>query len=135
MKIIFLRLGAIFALLAVLFGAFGAHSLEKIVSPDELHTFEVGVRYQFYHAFALLITGLLTYWRPNRYLTIAGWLFMGGILLFSGSLYGLVLDESLGLSLRWMGPITPIGGMLFIFGWGALLRATFVKVKEGETVH
>lgn len=125
MKIIFLRLGAIFALLAVLLGAFGAHSLEKIVSAEALHTFEVGVRYQFYHAFALLVVGLLTHWRQHRYLSIAGWLFGVGIVLFSGSLYGLAIDEALGFSLRWMGPITPIGGMLFIFGWAALLVATF----------
>ena len=129
MNIKFLRLGAIFALLAVIFGAFGAHSLEKIVSPDELDTFEVGVRYQFYHAFGLLVVSILSKWFKHRFLNIAGWLFVVGILFFSGSLYGLVLDESLGLSLRWMGPITPIGGTLFILGWGALIAATFGSEK------
>jgi uncharacterized membrane protein YgdD (TMEM256/DUF423 family) len=129
MKIKFLRLGAIFALLAVIFGAFGAHSLEKIVSPEDLDTFETGVRYQFYHAFGLLIIGILSQWWKHRYLNIAGWLFTVGILFFSGSIYGLVLDEPIGLSLRWLGPVTPIGGTLFILGWGALVAATFGKNK------
>lgn len=123
-----LQLGAVFALLAVIFGAFGAHTLEKIVSSDELETFEIGVRYQFYHAFALLIAGLLSIWRPHRHLKIAGWLFAIGILCFSGSLYLLAVDEALGLSLRWLGPVTPIGGTLFIAGWGYL----FLAVGKGD---
>jgi uncharacterized membrane protein YgdD (TMEM256/DUF423 family) len=123
-----LQLGAVFALLAVVFGAFGAHTLERIVSPGELETFEIGVRYQFYHAFALLIAGLLSIWRPHRFLRVAGWLFAIGILFFSGSLYLLAIDEALGLSLRWLGPVTPIGGTLFILGWAYL----FLAVGKGE---
>lgn len=125
MNIYFLRIGAVFALLAVGLGAFGAHSLEKIVSPEELDTFEVGVRYQFYHAFAILFIGLLSSRKQHRHLNTAGWLFTVGILFFSGSLYFLAVDEALGLSLRWLGPVTPIGGTMFIIGWIFLILASF----------
>jgi uncharacterized membrane protein YgdD (TMEM256/DUF423 family) len=106
-------LGAGFAFLAVALGAFGAHSLKAILTPDMLTVFETGVRYQMYHALALLAVG----WAANQYpqgsLHIAGWLFVAGILLFSGSLYVLALS-----GVRWLGAITPLGGVCLLAGWG-----------------
>lgn len=125
MRKTFIRLGSLFALLAVVLGAFGAHALEKAVAPEQLETFEIGVRYQFYHAFALVAVGLLMYWRKTSLLPWAGRLFAIGILLFSGSLYLLSLRDLLQLDISWVGPITPIGGILFMVGWGLLLISTY----------
>lgn len=125
MRKTFLRLGSLFALLAVILGAFGSHTLREVLTPKDLAIFETGVRYQFYHAFALIAAGILLYLRKTSFLPIAGWLFTAGILLFSGSLYFLAIDEAMGLSFSWMGPITPIGGTLFILGWAAFLGSTF----------
>ena len=114
-------------MLAVVLGAFGAHGLKESISPADLATFEIGVRYQFYHAFALLAVGLLLYLRRTSLLPWAAWLFLGGILLFSGSLYVLALSELLGIDAAWAGPVTPLGGLLFIAGWACLLLSTFQK--------
>lgn len=127
MRKTFLRLGSLAALLAVVLGAFGAHSLKESLSAADLATFEIGVRYQFYHAFALLAVGLLLYLRRTSLLPWAAWLFLGGILLFSGSLYVLALSELLGIDASWVGPITPLGGLLFIGGWACLFLSTFQK--------
>ncbi len=112
---LFLGLGAALAGLAVVFGAFGAHALRQTLSADDLATFETGVRYQMYHALALLAVA----WASSRWesgaLTAAGWLFLVGIVVFSGSLYVLVLSGQ-----RWLGAITPIGGVAFIAGWALL---------------
>ena len=109
--------GAIFAGLAVTLGAFGAHAMKAHYDADALRTFETGVRYQMYHALALLLCGALqAHGIPAK---LAGRLFCGGILLFSGSLYGLVFLEA-----KWLGPITPIGGVLFLAGWVALAIAS-----------
>ncbi len=111
--------GAVFAGLGVALGAFGAHALENMVTPNRLETFETGVRYQMYHAFALLILGALVL-QPSfskaPYVTLIAWLFIIGILIFSGSLYLLVLTDT-----AWLGAITPIGGVAFIAGWGMLI--------------
>ncbi len=113
----FLLLGAVFAAIAVAAGAFGAHALAERVTPERLQTFETAVRYQMYHALALLACGLLgEAWR--RSLDAAAWLFTAGILIFSGSLYLLVLTDT-----AWLGAITPIGGVAFISGWIALAVA------------
>jgi len=113
----FLLLGAVFAAIAVAAGAFGAHALAERVTPERLQTFETAVRYQMYHALALLACGLLgEAWR--RSLDVAAWLFTAGILIFSGSLYLLVLTDT-----AWLGAITPIGGVAFISGWIALAVA------------
>ena len=113
----FLLLGAVFAAIAVAAGAFGAHALAERVTPERLQTFETAVRYQMYHALALLACGLLGEgWR--RSLDVAAWLFTAGILIFSGSLYLLVLTDT-----AWLGAITPIGGVAFISGWIALAVA------------
>jgi uncharacterized membrane protein YgdD (TMEM256/DUF423 family) len=115
------RIGAVLGLFAVAAGAFGAHVLKQryAFGPNELATFETAVRYQMYHALALLAVGHLasTEGRSRR-VAVAGWSFLVGTLLFSGSLYGLVLTGA-----RWLGPITPLGGVGFLIGWLALALA------------
>jgi uncharacterized membrane protein YgdD (TMEM256/DUF423 family) len=110
--------GAISAFIAVAAGAFGAHALRARLAPDLLAVFETGARYQMYHALALLaVAWAATQW-PGAPVRAAGWLFIGGTLLFSGSLYLLALTGA-----RWLGAITPFGGLLFLAGWGALALA------------
>ena len=112
----FLLLGSVLGFLGVAFGAFGAHALKARLSPDMLGVFETGVRYQMYHVFALLIVAAAIGHIGNaRVLVIAGWLFVAGIVVFSGSLYALALTGARGL-----GAITPIGGLLFLAGWATL---------------
>ncbi len=119
---IFLQLGSLLALLGVILGAFGAHSLEAKLSADQLATFETGVRYQFYHSFALILLGIVAHQHPHKVFQTAGWMFALGILFFSGSIYLLACRDMLGISgWRWLGPITPLGGTLFIIGWGCFL--------------
>lgn len=108
--------GAIFGCVAVALGAFAAHAMKAHFDADSLRTFETGVRYQMYHALALVMCGAL---QASGYQTLlASRLFAAGIVLFSGSLYGLVL-----LQAKWLGPVTPIGGVLFLLGWIALAIA------------
>ena len=108
-------LGSVFGLLAVALGAFAAHGLRGSLSPGELATFETGVRYQMYHALALLLVAALSRPAPPPWARTAALAFTLGITIFSGSLYLLVLAQ-----LRWMGAITPIGGVAFLVGWSAL---------------
>lgn len=113
--------GSIFGLLGVAVGAFGAHGLKGHLEPALLAVFEVGVRYQLYHALALVILGSLPLkGRRQRLRQAAGWSFTSGILLFSGSLYALALSSS-----RILGAITPLGGLLLLLGW-ALLALIFL---------
>ncbi len=121
----FLRLGALLCAVSVLFGAFGAHGLKEIISADQLAIFETAVRYQFIHAIALLIVGILLYFRKTSWMPIAGWLFFGGIVCFSGSLYLLSIREIIDIPASLIGPITPIGGLLFVAGWITLLASTY----------
>lgn len=117
----FLTWGALLAGLAVALGAFGAHGLKKLVPPETVATFETGVRYQMYHALALLLVGLIAERLPSVWLKRAAWCFLIGILLFSGSLYlltALKATDSVGLG--GLGIITPIGGVFFIAGWVCL---------------
>ena len=121
---IFFVIGSAAAFLAVALGAFGAHALKNSLSPDVLVTFEVGVRYQMYHALALLAVGwACTRW-PGKAVTASGWLFVAGTLLFSGSLYILSLS-----GIRWMGAITPLGGVAFLAGWLCLAWAAWTAIK------
>ncbi len=114
----FFALGAAFGLLGVALGAFGAHGLKGTLSPDMLANFETGVRYQMYHAVGLLaVAWAVTRW-PGGLTTAAGWLFVVGILIFSGSLYILSVT-----GIRWLGAVTPIGGVALIAGWGCLIVA------------
>ncbi|HZH94940.1 MAG TPA: DUF423 domain-containing protein [Flavisolibacter sp.] len=114
----FLIAGALLAGLAVVLGAFGAHGLKKFVSPETVNTFQTGVQYQMYHAFALLVLAIVYQQFANNMMHYSGWFFLGGILLFSGSLYVLVILKARDITgLNGIGIITPIGGLLFITGW------------------
>jgi uncharacterized membrane protein YgdD (TMEM256/DUF423 family) len=120
----FLLTGVILAALAVMFGAFGAHGLERIVPAETISTFETGVRYHFYHTFALLLTGVIYDPVRSKWTRFAGYSFITGIVLFSGSLYTLTLlkaTETVGMNK--LGIITPFGGLFFIAGWIALAIA------------
>ncbi len=117
----FLKGGALLLMLSVILGAFGAHALKQIVPESALAIFETAVRYQVYHSFALLITGILFKEFPRGSIRRAGLFFIIGILLFSGSLYGLTFIKANNLkSLEWIGILTPIGGLFFIAGWFCL---------------
>ena len=108
--------GAVAALIGVAFGAFGAHSLRTKLSPEMLNIFEVGVRYQMYHAFGLIAVAWAMVRWPEANLNGAGWAFIVGIVIFSGSLYLLSATDA-----RWLGAITPIGGLAFLLGWAILV--------------
>ncbi len=122
---LFLLLGSLSAALGVAAGAFGAHGLKAILTPDMLTVYETAVRYQMYHAFALIAVGVLLRIAPQPRLDVAGWCFVAGTVFFSGSLYGLVLS-----GVRWLGAVTPLGGIAFILGWLLMAFAVFRKVKE-----
>ena len=114
----FLRTAAILGLLAVVLGAFGAHGLKQIVPAETISTFETGVRYQFYHTFALLAAAILLEKFPVRWMRYGGICFITGIVLFSGSLYALTaIQATETVGLRSIGIITPFGGLFFIAGW------------------
>lgn len=110
--------------LAVVFGAFGAHALKKILSEEQLKSFETGVKYQMYHALVLLVIGfnfkLET--ASEKYMVYS---FMAGIILFSFSIYGLVISSAKNKKLTFLGPITPLGGLLLIIGWSLLGYAVY----------
>ena len=132
----FLVLGATFGLIAVALGAFGSHGLRSKLPPDRAATFETGVRYQMWHALALFTVVIVDAWTPSAgspafYLTerggapllvAAGWSFVTGVVLFSGSLYALALTHN-----RAWGAVTPFGGTCLLLGWAMLLFATLVK--------
>lgn len=113
-------IGALYGLLAVIFGAFGAHALKKSFSEDQLKSFETGVKYQMYHAIILLMLGfnLNLDTSLEKYMIYC---FILGTFLFSFSIYGLTLSASKGKTLKFLGPITPIGGLLLVIGWSLLL--------------
>ncbi|MBZ0256785.1 DUF423 domain-containing protein [bacterium] len=113
---IFALAGAVFGFLGVGLGAFGAHALKDKLDPHFLEIFEVGVRYQMYHAMALLFVAWAASTRPSIYANVAGWGFIIGVVVFSGSLYILAIS-----GIRWLGAITPIGGVAFLVGWFALI--------------
>lgn len=116
-----LVLGALFALLAVMAGAFGAHGLRGVIDERGLEVFQTAVTYQIYHSLALILVAILPVaGLSRRLLGVAAGFFVAGILLFSGSLYLLVLTN-----LRWMGPVTPVGGIGFMVGWILVLMAGF----------
>jgi len=119
----FLVVASMLGALAVAFGAFGAHGLKQYVSAETLNTFETGVRYQFFHVFALLATGILYEKFPVKWLKYAGYCFIIGIILFSGSLYVLTAFRAAHIDFDKIGIITPFGGLAFIAGWLFLLWA------------
>lgn len=113
---LFLMLAGINGFLAVSLGAFAAHGLKDKLSPELMNTFQTGVQYQMYHALALFGIALLTVNYPASVaLRVSGYLLVLGIILFSGSLYGLSLT-----GMRWLGPITPLGGICFLAAWASL---------------
>jgi len=115
---LFFSLGAASAFVAVAAGAFGAHALRARLDAGALAVFETGARYQMYHALGLLAVGWAAARWPGPWATRAGWLFVLGTVLFSGSLYGLALS-----GVRWLGAITPLGGVAFLAGWICLALA------------
>jgi uncharacterized membrane protein YgdD (TMEM256/DUF423 family) len=115
---LFFSLGALSAMIAVAAGAFGAHALRERLSPEYLAVFETAARYQMYHALALLVVAWAVNRWPGALLTWAGWLFLVGMVLFSGSLYALALTGA-----RWLGAVTPIGGAAFLAAWACLALA------------
>jgi uncharacterized membrane protein YgdD (TMEM256/DUF423 family) len=118
----FLRTASLLGALAVALGAFGAHALKGKVSDVFLNTFETGVRYQFYHVLALVMLGIIYRDNKNKWILIAGNLFIAGIVLFSGSLYALTFISSAARSgFSWIGIITPFGGLAFVAGWFCFL--------------
>ncbi len=118
---------AIMGLIAVLLGAFGAHGLKNQVDPESINSFTTGVRYQMYHAIVCLIIGNMSVLQDTVKKRIF-YFFTGGIILFSGSIYLLVIDEIIGISLSSIAFITPLGGLLLIIGW-IFCILSFVKIK------
>jgi uncharacterized membrane protein YgdD (TMEM256/DUF423 family) len=116
MERFFFAAGSLIAFIGVALGAFGAHSLKSRLTPDMLAIFEVGVRYQMYHAFGLFIVAWASARWPNSNFNPAGWSFIVGVIIFSGSLYLLSLT-----GIRWLGAITPAGGIAFLIGWAILI--------------
>jgi len=113
----FIITAASFGMLSVIFGAFGAHALKKILSNDQLKSFETGVKYQMYHAIVLLTLGMSS----STMNAAIYWCFTIGIILFSFSIYSLVLSDAKGKKLKILGPVTPLGGLLLVAGWILLL--------------
>ncbi len=112
----FLIVAAISGFLAVMLGAFGSHGLQGKITERLFSAYKTGVDYQFYHTLALLCVALLMQWRPSAAFMWAGYLFIGGIVLFSGSLYLMAFGGP-----KWLGPVTPLGGVCFMLGWSSLL--------------
>jgi len=119
-KEITLIVAALYGGLAIILGAFGAHALKKIFTPEQIASFETGVKYQMYHAIVLLIIGTQL---PlvNSLEVVMVWLFIIGTLLFSFSIYGLCISSAKGNKIKILGPITPLGGLLLVAGWVCLL--------------
>ncbi|EWH13893.1 hypothetical protein KLA_07572 [Cellulophaga geojensis KL-A] len=112
--------GALYGMLAVIFGAFGAHALKKIFTDDQLKNFETGVKYQMYHAIVLLVLGF-NYSFSSTIEVVMGYAFVIGIFLFSFSIYGLCISSAKGKKMKFLGPITPLGGLGLVLGWALLL--------------
>lgn len=108
-------IGCVVAGVGVAAGAFGAHMLKTILEPPMLAAYDTATRYQMYHAFGMVLVGIVMRVYDDRRLAMAGWLFATGMVLFCGSLYGIALA-----GLKWLGPVTPLGGLTFILGWGIL---------------
>ena len=120
MSQIALLFGATFGMLAIIFGAFGAHALKKILNNEQQKSFETGVKYQMYHAIVLLLLGFQLEFNQTieNYIVYC---FIAGVILFSFSIYGLVISSAKNKKMRFLGPITPLGGLLLTVGWGMLL--------------
>lgn len=129
----FLKTATIIGALSVALGAFAAHSLKSNVSDYAVDIFETGVRYQFYHAFALLASGILYKEFTNNFVRWSGRCFIAGIILFSGSLYLLTfIKAAVKPGYDWVGAITPVGGLFFIVGWVCLFLGIFKRTSSGD---
>lgn len=124
----YLIIAALFGALAVALGAFGAHGLKSVTTPDVVEIYETAVRYQFYHTFALLAVGILYIWFPGKLISLSGLFFIIGVVLFSGSLYLITFLKAADKAISpAIGVITPIGGLFFIAGWLLLLFGLLSK--------
>ena len=123
-------LGALLAALAVAAGAFGAHALQARIPPARLVTFEIGVRYQMYHALALLAVAWAADRWPGAGLSLVAWLFLIGVLIFGGTLYGIALGAP-----SFLGAITPVGGVCFVAGWLVLGFRVWRYETNGRTAR
>ncbi|WP_334047816.1 DUF423 domain-containing protein [Alteromonas gracilis] len=127
----YLIIGALLAGLAVVLGAFGAHGLKSLLTSQQLNTFEIGVRYQMYHALALILLPALSAYVSSKWVNRAAFCFVTGTVLFSGSLYALAIS-----GIKWFGPVTPLGGLFFITGWTLLMIGLLVgRSKENESAQ
>ena len=122
-----IAVGCVVAGIGVAAGACGAHMLKTILEPPMLAAYDTATRYQMYHAFGMVLVGMAMRVFDERRLAMAGWLFATGMLLFCGSLYGIALA-----GLKWLGPITPLGGLTFIIGWGIFGWRLWQGVSGGE---
>ena len=126
----------LFGAISVALGALGAHALKNqipsgLITPDQLNGFDTAVKYQMYHTLAMLLMVILNKELNNKFLNLAYHLFFWGIILFSGSLYFLCTRNLMGADwLKFLGPITPIGGILFVAGWLMLIVAVMIKAKK-----
>ena len=118
------QIAAIFGIIAVIFGAFGAHALKAQLSATALENWKTAVNYQFVHALALLLLASLP---TSTFIRLSAWFFTLGIACFSGSLYLLSLKDILTINTAYLGPITPLGGLFFIIGWACLFFSAFKK--------
>jgi uncharacterized membrane protein YgdD (TMEM256/DUF423 family) len=114
----FIALGAVLAFVAVAAGAFGAHALATRLTPDRLAVYETAARYQMYHALAIVAVGLAAFHWSSTLLSAAGWAFAMGVLVFCGTLYAIAFGAP-----RWLGAVTPLGGLAFLAGWALLVAA------------
>jgi uncharacterized membrane protein YgdD (TMEM256/DUF423 family) len=124
-----LSTGAILGMIAIILGAFGAHALKKVLSIEQLSTFETGVRYQMYHALFLLFFGLMKD-VPQKTKKVIYFLVLFGVILFSGSIYLLATNDLTSFDFKIIGFVTPIGGLLLILGWGVLLMNIMNKKSQ-----
>lgn len=120
---------AFLGLTAIILGAFGAHALKNYLSPEQLISFETGVKYQMYHALFLFFLGLSGVLLIDKTKKLLYWLVVLGVILFSGSIYLLTTKNVTGIDFKFLGPITPIGGMLLITAWSIL----FVKILNKKS--
>lgn len=123
--------GFINCLIAVVLGAFAAHTLADLVSTKSISAFQTGVRYQFFHGLSIGISAILLFLFKVKHFQTAARIHLIGIILFSGSIYFLALKEIIPFSVTWLGPLTPIGGLFFITGWIILIIAT-TKIKDEQ---
>ncbi|MCU4174805.1 DUF423 domain-containing protein [Carboxylicivirga sp. N1Y90] len=129
MKQAVMIVGSIYGGLSVILGALGAHALKKVLSEVQLASFEVGVKYMMYHAIVLLLVGFVFNFETKLQRTMA-WSFAIGTFLFSCSIYFLSLSDVLGMNFRFLGPVTPLGGLFMIVGWVLLLISVMKKYAK-----